>query len=153
MANLKKSRLASIGLCHLKKYRNGNYHSRSRHGSYTHAKPVTEQEKRASRGQKSHVKEMLKRFSVHAKSGAHIDCAVAAQLIGAFCFAIYVWSVYMIARITLSGNMQAAMCPTCSGTNGCQGPRPLGPKEIDGLLVSPGKAYILVIIYTGSANV
>ena len=48
------SRLASIGLCHLKKYRNGNYHSRSRHGSYTHAKPVTEQEKRASRGQKSH---------------------------------------------------------------------------------------------------
>ena len=62
MANLKKtmchSRFASTGLCHLKKYRNGNYHSRSRHGSYTHAKPVTEQEKRASRGQKSHVKEI-----------------------------------------------------------------------------------------------
>ena len=77
----------------------------------------------------------------------HIDCAVAAQLIGAFCFAIYVWSVYMIARITLSGNMQAAMCPTCSGTNGCQGPRPLGPKEIDGLLVSPGKAYTLLSDY------
>ena len=40
MANLKKtmchSRFASTGLCHLKKYRNGNYHSRSRHGSYTH---------------------------------------------------------------------------------------------------------------------
>ena len=62
MANLKKtmchSRFASTGLCHLMKYRNGNYHSRSRHGSYTHAKPVTEQEKRASLGQKSHVKEI-----------------------------------------------------------------------------------------------
>ena len=55
--------------------------------------------------------------------------------------------VCMIARITLSGNMQAAMCPTCSGTNGCQGPRPLGPKEIDGLLVSPGKAYTLLSDY------
>ena len=29
-------------------------------------------------------------------------------------------------------------------TNYFEGPRPLGPKEIDGLLVPPGKAYTLL---------
>ena len=39
---------------------------------------------------------------------------------------------------------RSSMFPGQSGRN--MGPCPLGPKEIDGLLVPPGKAYMLLSI-------